>query len=654
MTDPNHPVHGGLAEQEPADRPAAGPEPRAAGPESPRSEPESPASDGGAAPPVGTTPAHRFRLIIEAAWAVGAALVSTVTAAFALRISPSDLGQRWTIGTDDQILHYTLFTSATQSFPFALNENLGFPRGLNAFFSAQFDVSSALVASLLGLVIDDGFVLLNVFYLLTFAGVAVTGYLFFRALRVRPWVAAFVAVVFSLAPYHFLRVSAGHAFLANYWAIPLIGILVLVAAGERTDPFRAWAARAASRRGAALRRGLPIVGLACAIASTGGYYYVFGVIVVGGVWLLASLGHLLRGRPVRELTWATVAVVALVVVVGIELIVLSLGFGERYAPYFQDRGYNESELYAGRLLPLLLPWAGSALPGIGRLGILYQDLSPTSPTTEPPGLPAVASLGLAVLVVSLGLLAVAGGSGLRATAVGRLVGDDRVRVLATATFWVLLFYTITGLGMAVALVLGPTIRAWARLSIVLALLALGLVALVLDRITTRYGLRWIVAGVLAVVVLFDQVLGVARAVPIGPTDDAEMSSFVAQADALLPDGCGVVELPLKSFPDSGRIGALSDYDEALPFLYTTDGDLRWSYGSIKGTYGWDYWNSATDPAGFAEAVRSSGACAVYLDTAGYTEAEGAWRPFVQAVTDGRIEPIVTSSSGRYLLFPVAG
>ena len=387
----------------------------------------------GIAPAVVAAPADpRRRLLGEAAWALGAALVSMIVAVWALGVTTTNIGQRWTTGSDDQILHYTLFTSATQAFPFATNQNLGFPHGLNAFFSAQFDVSSALVVSLLARLTDNGFLLLNVFYVLTFAGVAVTGYMFFRALRVRPWISALVAVVFSLAPYHFWRLEAGHAFLANYWAIPLIGILVLVVAGERTDPFRAWATRAPTLRGRRLRRGVPIVCLALAVASSGGYYYVFGVIVVGGVWLLACLSSVLSRHPLRRLTWPTVAILSLGVFVGIELLVLSLGFGERYAPYFAGRSDVESELYAGRLTPLLLPWQGTGLPWLGTLTADYTKGSLTSRTTEPPGLPFVASIALVALIVVLPVLALAGGSRLRATAVGRLVADRRVRVLATA------------------------------------------------------------------------------------------------------------------------------------------------------------------------------------------------------------------------------
>lgn len=593
------------------------------------------------------------RVAIESAWAAAAAVVAVVTGALALGVNGTNLAQRWTVGSDDQILHYTLFTSATQAFPFDTNDALGFPDGLNAFFSAQFDPASALVVGLLALVIHNGFALLNVFYLLTFGGVALAGYAFFRALRVRPWVGAFVAVVFSLAPYHFLRISAGHAFLANYWSIPLIGILVLVVAGDRTDPFARWAQRSSSRLGRVLRRLLPILALAVAIAASSGYYYVFGAILVGGIWALGAAGHLLARRAVRELLWPTLALVLLAACIGTALIVVSLGYGERYDAYFQSRSISESELYAGRLLPLLLPWLGTAVPKIGALTNIYNAWSATATTTEPPGMPIVASLAFVVLVLVLPVLALVGGRALRASAIGRLFGDGRVRVLAVATLWTLAFYTVTGLGIAVALIAGPTIRAWSRLSIVLALLALGLIAIVLDRIRARAWIRFGIVAVLGVVVLFDQVLGVSRVVPINATDDQEMSTLVAQADAALPDGCGVVELPIKSFPDSGPIGAMADYDEALPYLYTPDGALEWSYGSVAGTYAFDVWKDVTDPASFATAVQESGACAVYVDSAAYTQAENAWVPYVAAVTDDVIDPIATSSSGRWLIFEVA-
>ncbi|MBF4463342.1 MULTISPECIES: hypothetical protein [unclassified Rathayibacter] len=602
----------------------------------------------------GTSPPRRrgLRALRELAWAVAAAVVSVVAAVSALGISPDTLGQRWRIGTDDQVLHYMLFSNATQVFSFDNNPALGFPDGFNAFFSAQFDVASAFAAGALALVIHDGILLLNVFYVLTFAGVAVTAYAFFRALTVRPWISALVAVAYSVAPYHFQRIAAGHAFLANYWAIPLIGILVLMAAGERTDPFRAWSLAAPSRAGRIVRGVLPATVLALLVATSGGYYYVFGVIVVGGVFLLATIARLVERGAWREILRTAVPVVALAVFVGVELVVLVQGFGERYEPYFESRGVAESELYAGKLVLLILPWLGSGLPQAEWLLTRYTNQTGFIQTTEAPGFSVLGTLGLILLILGSLVVLVSNGSRQHG-AVGTFLRQPRFRLLATASYWTLLFYTVTGMGVIVALVAGPTIRAWARLSILLLLLCLGVIAVLLEQVTSRWGLRAILATAVAALVIVDQLVGVSRLVTLDPTADDEMRQFVTSADDLLPDACGVVQLPLKSFPDTGKIGNMSDYDEALPYLVTEHGDLEWSYGSVTGTYGWDVWGSVHDVPAFQQRVEETGACAVYVDTFGYTDNPQGWVPFVDAAT-GSSTPAVTSSSGRWLLFTRAG
>ncbi|KQQ22790.1 hypothetical protein ASF48_06435 [Rathayibacter sp. Leaf299] len=585
----------------------------------------------------------------EAAWATGAGVISLLGGVLALGVTPTSLGQRWTVGGDDQILHYTLFRSATQSFPFSVNGALGFPEGLNAFFTAQFDLASAVLVALLGLVVEDGFALLNIYYLLGFFAVALTGYAFFRCLRTSPWVSALVAVVLALAPYHFLRIGAGHAFLANYWTVPLLGILLLCAAGERTDPFRSWIRRGTGASRIA-RAAVPTVLLPVLIATSGGYYYVFSIIVLGGVWLLGAAASLASGERRRAVLARAAPLGVLVVAVGLELLALSADWGGRYAPYFEDRGLGESENFAGKILPLFLPWEGTRVPKLGALPLIYANATAVAKTTEPPGMPVLGIAGLVLLLAALPMIAIVGGRALRVTGIGRLVSDDRVRVLAVAALWTLLFYVVTGFGMAVALLAGTTIRAWSRLSIVLIVLALGAVALVLQRLRHRSA-RVLAVVLVCVLVVLDQGVGVRRMVPLAPADDAEISSFVAAVDADLADGCGVVQLPVKSFPDSGAIGSMRDYDEALPYLFTAGEDLRWSYGAVEGTPGFDVFDDAADAETFAAAVRESGACALLVDTAAYSDSEGAWFDEVVAATGG-LDPMAQSSSGRWLVFRV--
>lgn len=94
--------------------------------------------------PTGRQRRHRSPLSLDLGFAAAAALVSTVLGLLALRISPRDLGERWTFGGPDQVLHYTNFSSAREVCPFLPNDRLGFPATQNLFFAPLFDPWSAV------------------------------------------------------------------------------------------------------------------------------------------------------------------------------------------------------------------------------------------------------------------------------------------------------------------------------------------------------------------------------------------------------------------------------------------------------------------------------------------------------------------------------
>jgi len=184
---------------------------------------------------------------------------------------------------------------------------------------------------------------------------------------------------------------------------------------------------------------------------------------------------------------------------------------------------------------------------------------------------------------------------------------------------------------------------------VLALLALGVAAMAFEALVRRTAVRAVVLALVAVVAVVDQLGGVDAALPIDAVPDTALREFAADVDDALPADCGIVQLPLKDFPETGAIGAMGDYDESLPYIYSSRDDLRWSYGAVVGTLGAEGWNDATTPAAFRNEVDDSGACAVLVDTAAYTEDVGGWRAFVDAVADAD-EPALDSTDGRYELF----
>jgi len=153
----------------------------------------------------------------------------------------------------------------------------------------------------------------------------------------------------------------------------------------------------------------------------------------------------------------------------------------------------------------------------------------------------------------------------------------------------------------------------------------------------------------------DQVVGELRVARNQPVGDESIRAFALDAEALLPDDCGIVQLPLKGFPETGAIGDMGDYDQALPYIYAQDDSLRWSYGAVRGTYGADFWTDVDTKAEFTSAIEESGACAILIDQYAFTEDPDAWHTLVSGVVDP-LEPDLVSDdeAERYLLFTVAG
>jgi hypothetical protein len=592
----------------------------------------------------------------EFAWAAATGFVGMVLGALALGINLTTIGQRWQTNTaDDQVQHYLVATTVTDNPFLGPNSRMGFPTTQNLFFAPNYDPASAVFMWFESLFTSNGILILNVYYLLGFFTVAFASYFFFQSLRIRRWLAIVFALIFALAPYHFQRVSYGHAFVSNYWAVPLLGILILMVAGPRTNPFERWVVAAPTRAGQLWRRLVPLLVITLLVSLSLSYYYVFGAIILGGILLARAIRVLVEREKLSTLIWPAVTIGSLALFIVVQLAVLSLNFGDRYLKYFGVRSPAESEWHAGKLTSLLLPWNGTGFDSLAAITNRYIAGSDVSIFAEPPGTPIVAA-GAMLLIIAFVLVRLLQPRPVApTTAFGRFFVDERTAVLSMAFIWSLLFYMVAGLGAIFAFLISPEIRAWTRLSIVMTMLALAFLAILIDMVVKRLRFSVPLVAFLVLIAIVDQLIGAYKNIDLQPTDDASLRSFVAEAEDLLDDNCGVVQLPLKGFPASGPVGNMSDYNQVLPYVLATDNSLRWSYGAVYGTTSGDFWGNVQTPADFEAAVEESEACAIEVDLFAYpNEADTAvWKELVNTVADAESPAIVsTDPEHRYLLFTV--
>jgi hypothetical protein len=467
------------------------------------------------------------------------------------------------------------------------------------------------VAALLGLVLPSWGAVMNVHFLLGFPLAALAGLWFLRRVGVTPIVATALATLFAVAPYHFLR-GEGHLFLSWYWVVPLG--LGLVLAVLRRQPL--WGARPAARHGLGHLTGPTGLTLFIAVllASASAYYAVF-TIVLGAV---AALGAVLVTRDWRRLLGTIGAAAAILggLVANMLPDLLYAAVHGSNAGAFQRTPVG-AELYGLKLAQLILPASNHRFGPFHALREQYDAHFPLP--SEGPALGLIAATGFVALVVVAMLVVV------RAAIPGQRGPAPLLEQLAPLSFVTVtafLFATVGGLSTLVAFVL-PSVRAWNRISIALAALALGAIGLLVDAFVARAGARRKMVTIAATAVLlavgvWDQTPAadpVVRAATVASFDsDAQ---FVRDIESRLPPRAMLFQLPYIDFPESPPVHRALDADQLRPFLHATD--VRFSGGGIRGRDDIDALGDVADlpVERFVDAAVDLGFAGVIVDTFAY-------------------------------------
>ena len=421
------------------------------------------------------------------------ALLASAGAAFAIRLWEADLKSPFSY-TDDGLLMLSLAKTVLGEGWWFTTSSLGFPFGQELYdypFAAGNTLHILGLAGL-GVLLGDPVLVINVFFLLSFPLIAVVAFLVFRRLGISIVVSVFAGSVFAILPYHFAR-NVDHLFLSSYYTIPIAGYLIV-----KVFSGRPLFELSGGRRKQALQIAA-VVALCVAIGSTATYYAVFTVLLllVGGV--ISAVVH-------PRLGTLPGAAVASALILGTLLVAFSPVLVHRMRdganPAVAARGADETERLSLRISELVLPVGHHRLGPLADLRDRYEEATPL-PTESNQALGVVACVGLLTL---LGVAA--------AAAVGRRWSAGPMSELppiAAATVVAILLATTGGFS-TVASYLGVTqLRAWNRMSILIAFFCVLAVALLLDAARARIarGLLGRVAfgallAVLGVVALLDQ------------------------------------------------------------------------------------------------------------------------------------------------------
>lgn len=560
----------------------------------------------------------------EVSWLTATVLVAFAVGAWSLRLWEWDPSDPIALGWDHTQLLASLRDVHDHGWIWA-NPDLGFPFGQNASFFPELNVIHLLAIKALDLVLPGVFTAGGVYFVLSWPLTGATGYLLARSQGLgRP--AGFVlGVLFANAPGHAERF--GHLYLAQYWVVPVGLWLVLEVARGRALLSPAGAGTPRWRGG----RTLVTVAAVLVVGLSGVYYVAFTLVLL----LVAAVARRVVGTPM-DLLRGLAVMAGIVAGIAIPLAASRLGVrGELITGRVPaQRNPAESELFAGKLMDLVLPWPGHQVPALEYLTFAYRTA--TRATVETSALGIVGTAGMVGLTL-LGLLALVA---------GRRPSEEHSRWsgLMLVAF---LFYTIGGLGSFVAVFATPQVRTWSRISLYVLVLALLAVGSWLTRLERRRGVltAGIVAALLVVVGSLDQTN------PALASDHRAISremdglrAYTSTLEREVGAGCGVFQIPVLPYPETLGPERMEGYDQLKPYLASSD--LRFSVAAIRGTAA-STWQSAVetrDLDALATDLRSAGFCALEVDTEGFSAEQDPSGRFTEAWGD----PVARTADGTFV------
>ncbi|MCU1346151.1 MAG: hypothetical protein JWL70_2417, partial [Acidimicrobiia bacterium] len=317
-----------------------------------------------------------------------------------------------------------------------------------------------LALRILGWLLRDPVLTVNIWWLTSFALVAATAYVALRCLGVSATVAWVLALLYSLLPYHFARGTA-HLLLSSYFMVPIAVLLIVRVLGD-APPLVAPTATGGHRFSVRGRTSLLTL-LACAgLASTGPYYALLSLVLL----VCAVVVHIRRNGAWN---WApAMSAAAIAMTVGLVLAINlapSLIYWARHGTNSRvaNRPVSDTEVLGLKIARLVEPVDGHRIPALATIAAHGGDSPIPSERGQQLGL--IGAVGFVGLVAAgLGTLV----SGRRRDAVHEDSDADRapeaIPLLAGLTLLAVLLGTIGGFAVLLSKVGLSGIRSWNRIS----------------------------------------------------------------------------------------------------------------------------------------------------------------------------------------------
>jgi phosphoglycerol transferase len=412
---------------------------------------------------------------------------------------------------------------------------------------------------------SDGLIL-NTFFFGTFLLVFLGGYLGSRILKISPLSATVTGILYAFLPYHFLR-GPGHLYLANYSMVPVVVAIAirqlmpspLISHVPKTMRPKEWL-------GWGLLPQTFLVLCTVLIGSMMGMYYAaFGLVLITATGIVGAVAFAsfdrLRATGVLLITMTLALIVQI-----LPVIFFQRQYGNNLAVI--SRSLAEIESYGLKITGLLTPVINHRIDALASFSQKATYVPLPSENTSALGIVGAISI---VCVIGTAIIAALRGR------------QSKYLPLALTAGFAIMLGTIGGVAQFVGQLGFTPLRAWNRISVVIAFVAFASLGLVIDDLRKSSRKKRILTSVFIPLLLPLSIMDMSPRFTVPNSTTREWlsdSNLVRKVEKYFGPDSAVFQLPVMRFPENGPIFRLGDYEHFKGYLHSES--LRWSYGGVKG------------------------------------------------------------------------
>jgi phosphoglycerol transferase len=493
---------------------------------------------------------------------------------------------------------------------FLHNKYVGMPTGL---YMHDFPMTNSLdfvIIKLISYFTQNYGLTLNIFYLLTFPLVTLTSMLAFRQFKISYSSSIFGSLIYTFAPYHFLR-GESHLFLSTYYIVPLVIMVILWLYEDNITVF--------DKNGKLNVLNFKFIAsiIICILVGSSVIYYAFFscyFLMLSGIILFL----------LRRNIWSLLIPVFFVglitlsaIINGLPTILYNLNNGSNLE--IITRIPQDAEVYGLKMIQLILP-AVDRIPFFNGIVSKYALTTPMFNENHMASLGIIGSLGFTFLLVWVFYRTI------KDYAKPHEI-EQKFNALSLLNLSAFLLGTVGGFGSIFSYLVYSQIRGYNRISIFIAFFSIFAIVLLLDVARDRFKkdrhLKIFYYSFLIILLfggIYDQ--RIPSIMPNYSLNEKEFfndDNFVKEIDATMPENAMIFQLPYIPFPENPPQKKMVDYDHFRGYLHSNS--LRWSYGAMKGREA-DCWQRSVSNKPLEEMIETlslAGFNGIYVDSYGYTD-----------------------------------